>query len=36
MREYLSDWQFWLAVGVVNLVSAPFVGFGRAMYESFS
>lgn len=31
--HYLRDKRFWFAVLMVNLASAPFVGFGRALAE---
>lgn len=31
MGRYLRDLGFWLAVCVVNLCAAPFVGVGRAL-----
>jgi len=34
VKRYLSDPGFWLAVMVVSLVCAPFVGFGRALAEA--
>jgi hypothetical protein len=33
--HYLRDKRFWCAVLTINLVSAPFVGFGRAMTETW-